>query len=183
MESCKPLRYWHLSADEYMSHWNNPRMDVGVVSGVWLEGLAWSMCCFSRAHTCTQSKLFTEDWQNTPAVGNPGAGKDREGNRGMGVVRTLCSESMRKSESIKFSVGTLIELQNRYRNSTDSLEPLRKIKNPIKGGDPNQHTSPSFILVLFFHWIKIERLAQMGCRGNHLSPVFLLLESCYSSLP
>lgn len=85
-------------------------------------------------------------------MGNPGAGKDREGNMGMGVVRTLYSESMRKSESIKFSVGTLIELQNRYRNSTDSLEPLRKIKNPIKGGrDPNQHISPSFILVLFFH--------------------------------
>lgn len=85
-------------------------------------------------------------------MGTPGAGKDREGNMGMGDVRTLCSESMRKSESIKFSVGTLIELQNRYRNSTDSLEPLRKRKNPNKeGGDPNQHISPSFILVLFFH--------------------------------
>lgn len=49
---------------------------------------------------------------------------------------SLCSKPMRKSGSIKFSVGTLIELQNRYRNSTDSLEPLRKIKNLHNGGRP-----------------------------------------------
>lgn len=57
MESCKPLRYWHLSADEYMSHWNKPRMDVGVVSGIWLGGLAWSMCYFRRTHTCSHRVL------------------------------------------------------------------------------------------------------------------------------
>ena len=116
-------------------------------------------------------------------MGNPGAGKDREGNMGMGFVRTLCSESMRKSESIKFSVGTLIELQNRYRNSTDSLEPLRKIKNPIKEGGPK----PTHISLLYPGFIfplnKNRTFSTNGLSGNHLSPAFLLLESCYSSLP
>lgn len=141
MESCKPLRYWYLSADEYIFHWNNPSMDVGVFTGVWwLQGLAWSMCCFRRAHTCTQSKLLTQRTDRIPLLW--GILDQEKTGKGIWewVLWGLCSESMRTSESIKFSVGTLIELQNRYRNSTDSLEPLRKIKNPNKEGETQTNT-------------------------------------------